>query len=435
MKADRRPSRHISCLPLALCLATQALLLSPVPALPQEPVAGARQVLSEQGEKNLALLREVWELVGERFYDPGFNGVDWGLAFDRYAPGARTANGEAELVAVINTMLGELDTSHTYLFGRSDPRYYQLLDVFSHLGREVFDGGEVRYAETGIVAATIDGKVYVTGIIDGMPAASTGLLIGDEIVAVNGRPFVPEQCTGPEPGPPMQVRIRRAPAAGTELITVEQELVRPRDMYLRAMSESVSVTEHDGLHIGHVHVWSYAGQHYQERLLELVNQEPLRDADALVLDIRDGWGGASPAYLNLFNRRLPLMTMQRRGEEPFPLDRQWRKPVVLLVNQGSRSGKEIIAYGFRAYDVGPVVGTTTGGDVTGGSAFLLSDGSLLYLAVADVQVDGKRLEGIGVEPDIQVPFDCRYAAGADPQRDRAIAVAAHEVRKQEHHCR
>jgi carboxyl-terminal processing protease len=34
-------------------------------------------------------------------------------------------------------------------------------------------------------------------------------------------------------------------------------------------------------------------------------------------------------------------------------------------------------------------------------------------------IDGKRLEGVGVEPDIEVPFDIRYAAGRDIQLQRA----------------
>jgi hypothetical protein len=38
---------------------------------------------------------------------------------------------------------------------------------------------------------------------------------------------------------------------------------------------------------------------------------------------------------------------------------------------------------------------------------------LLLLAVADVTVDGQRLEGVGVRPTIKVPFDPVYAAGRD----------------------
>ncbi len=64
------------------------------------------------------------------------------------------------------------------------------------------------------------------------------------------------------------------------------------------------------------------------------------------------------------------------------------------------------------------------GALLAGTAFLLSDGSLLILAVEDAAVDGERLEGKGVAPSIEVPFDIRYAAGKDPQLDKAIEVLA-----------
>jgi carboxyl-terminal processing protease len=57
-----------------------------------------------------------------------------------------------------------------------------------------------------------------------------------------------------------------------------------------------------------------------------------------------------------------------------------------------------------------------------GEPFCLSDGAPLYLAVADAVIDGERLEGVGVKPDIEVPFDIRYAAGDDPQLTRALEV-------------
>ncbi len=97
--------------------------------------------------------------------------------------------------------------------------------------------------------------------------------------------------------------------------------------------------------------------------------------------------------------------------------------MVMLVNEGSRSGKEILAYGFRKYGIGPVVGTKTAGAVVGGNLRVMGDGSILYLAYADVQLDGIRLEGVVVEPDIEVPFSLEYAQGADPQKKRAIEVA------------
>ncbi len=72
----------------------------------------------------------------------------------------------------------------------------------------------------------------------------------------------------------------------------------------------------------------------------------------------------------------------------------------------------------------PLIGARTAGAVVAGRAFLLADNSLLEVAVLDVHVDGERLEGVGVTPDIEVPQELPYAAGADPQLDRAVAELA-----------
>jgi hypothetical protein len=59
-----------------------------------------------------------------------------------------------------------------------------------------------------------------------------------------------------------------------------------------------------------------------------------------------------------------------------------------------------------------------------GRPFVLQDGSLLMLAVSDVLVDGERLEGVGVDPDIVVPRELPYSAGRDPQLEAALDEAA-----------
>jgi C-terminal processing protease CtpA/Prc len=93
--------------------------------------------------------------------------------------------------------------------------------------------------------------------------------------------------------------------------------------------------------------------------------------------------------------------------------------VVGIIDEGTRSGMDIFANAFKQNGI-PLVGTETAGDVVAGRGFLLPDDSLLVLAVADVLVEGKRLEGHPVQPDIEVPFDIRYADGVDPQFDAAL---------------
>lgn len=140
----------------------------------------------------------------------------------------------------------------------------------------------------------------------------------------------------------------------------------------------------------------------------------------MIWDLRDGWGGAVPEYLDLFNPRAPTLQLIERDGARALANVKWRKPVAMLVNGGTRSGKEILAYGFKKYRLGEVIGTRTEGAVLAATALLVS-GGLLLLAVNDVIVDGERLEGVGVTPRIEAPA---AAGGKDPQLDLVVAVLA-----------
>jgi carboxyl-terminal processing protease len=188
------------------------------------------------------------------------------------------------------------------------------------------------------------------------------------------------------------------------------------------MRSSARVVEKDGVKIGYIHVWSYAGDQYQKLLEEELSTGKLASADALVWDLRDGWGGAQLSYLDVFDRQGPTMTLIGRDGEPDLIGFRWHKPVIMLVNGGTRSGKEILAYGMKAQHYGEVVGTRTAGAVLAARAFILSDNSLLLVAVADVLVDGHRLEGVGVDPTIRVTQVLPYSAGRDAQLDRALEL-------------
>ena len=179
--------------------------------------------------------------------------------------------------------------------------------------------------------------------------------------------------------------------------------------------------------IGYIHVWSYAGTQYQQLLEHELSSGKLKEADALVWDLRDGWGGAESEYLHLFTGRAPMTTLINRDGRTSVANVSWRKPVAMLVNDGTRSGKEILAYGFREYGIGEVIGSRTAGAVLAGRAYLMSDASLVLVAVADVRVDGRRLEEVGVIPTIPVAFPLPYAQGRDPQLDRAVEVLSQAV--------
>lgn len=372
-------------------------------------------------------LEAVRAIVRDRFFDPALRGLDWEAIGERYAIRVREAEDDVQAAAAIDAMLDELGTSHTRYLTPDEPAYYVLGDLFRDVPvgetiAERFPDGEVAYTGIGLFTQEVDGDVFVRGVVDGGPAERAGLLVGDRIVSVAGGPWHPIRPFVGRAGQAVAIAIQRNPdpSSVVKLPVVPRRIV-PGAFFLAAMEASARLIERGGRTIAYVHVWSYGGIQYQQ-LLERLLADRLAQADALVLDLRDGWGGADTRYLNLFNRRVPVMTRIDREGESSDYDPQWRKPVALLVNGGTRSGKELIAFGFRRYGYGPVVGTRTAGAVMAGRCFAIGDRGLLYLAVHDIRVDGERLEGRGVAPDVEVPFPIPYAAGTDPQLDAALEL-------------
>jgi carboxyl-terminal processing protease len=382
---------------------------------------------SEQA--NQATLDEVWETVRDRFYDPHLHELDWLAVRQRYHLLAASVTSGEELAVVINSMLAELGASHTQYYTPEEPAYYQLADIFVGTLRRrglerVFPSGEVTYPGIGVFTRVDDrGRTFITGVIEGSPANQAGLLLGDQILAVDALPFRPVASFREKVGIPVNLSIRRKVDGSPMAVSVTPIEIHPNAMFLQGLKASARIiTTTSGVRVGYVHVWSYAGNAYQRALEDLIAEGPLRDADALIWDLRDGWGGAEPQYLDLFNSHAPTMQMKDRGGRIGFVDVKWRKPVVMLINGGTRSGKEVLAFGFKQYRLGEVVGTRSAGAVLAATAFLMDNRNLLLVAVADVLVDGQRLEGVGVTPTIEVPFDPAYAAGNDPQLDRAIEV-------------
>lgn len=377
----------------------------------------------------------VGQTVDENFYDKKFAGIDWPAVKTKYRQRVARAASREERAAIINQMLAELRTSHTAFYTPDTPEYFQLLGLFlprnDWLGKKtakVLTDGKALYPGIGIFTVVIKGQHFVSGVFDGLPAQHGGLLVGDKLVTVDDAPFHPMASFQGKAGKPVAIVVERS-AGERQTLTVTPAMLDGSTMFVDAMKASATLIDHAGHKIAYIHAWSYAGDQYQDILERELLFGSLKEAAALVLDVRQGLGGASPSNLNIFTQRCLTWTLRSRNGEQDSFPSCWAKPVVLLTDHGSRSGKELLAYSFKRNRIGKIVGTRTGGAVLAGTIFANeADASLLYLATNDIVLDdGTRLEGKGVEPDITVPFNIEFAQGADPQRERALTEAARMV--------
>ena len=331
----------------------------------------------------------------------------------------------------VSFILDSLHASHTGHYTQDQVDYYELADVFRFAMRRdmrrIFPPrGEVTYAGIGIASATIGGKSFVTHVYDGGPAANAGILAGDEVVSVDGQPFAEIGSFRGKAGGTAHLMVRREADAQPIAIDVPVEQIQPGDLFVKAISASVKRFDQGGHSIGYIRLWAYTREEVTSVLYDELGKGQLKDVDGLVLDLRSKWGGAPGDAAETFvGRAADMETVDNKGQRDYAVFR-WHKPVVAIIDGGTRSGMEVLAYSLKKNGV-PLVGAPTAGNVLAGTAYLLPDDSLLELAVEDVLVDGKHLENNPIQPDVAVPFDVRYADGHDPQRAAAVALLAERL--------
>ncbi len=329
--------------------------------------------------------------------------------------------------ATLRKLLATLQTSHTGYYPRNDPVYWQWASLFEPVlqqtcAKERTPGFPITRDDIGVFWKEVEAEWFIRGVFGGGPADKAGLKLGDRILTANGQTFSPIESFAGRAGKPVKLEIQRSRGAAPISVVVTPQSTRPHEELRQATADSWHILAHKGRRIAYIHIWSWATIEFQKVLLDSIIKSNTEGVDGFILDIRDGWGGAHLNYLGVFWRDVPLLERISREGKKGPFDTQIRKPAVLLVNEGTRSGKETIAYGAKKHRLARLVGERTAGAVVAGGPICLSDGSLLMLAQSEGRVDGVRLEGVGVSPDIEVPFDFRYAAGNDPQLTRALDV-------------
>jgi tricorn protease len=192
----------------------------------------------------------------------------------------------------------------------------------------------------------------------------------------------------------------------------------------RAMVDSLS-----GGRVGYLHISAMGGGNYRRFIQDLFGE--CWDKDAMVMDIRFNNGGSiHDQILTVLMRRKYGYSVARGQDITYNSLDRWDKPIVMVINERCYSDGEIFPMGFRALELGTMVGVPTYGAVIGTNDVRLIDGTGFRIPGSGwYDMRGKNLENWGIEPDIYVDRPPEEdLLGRDSQLERAVEVLLGELR-------
>ena len=280
--------------------------------------------------------------------------------------------------------------------------------------RELTSG---EFSGIGVWLDEKDGKLVVLSVLPNSPALQVGLKPGDEIKEIDGAPV--KEMTSDE----AVARIKGQ--SGTEVVLSVVREGKPLEFTItRAALEFPNLrSEITKDNLGFIHLVGFAkgaGKQLHDEVDRLLD----RGVDGIVLDMRDNGGG-------LFNESIDVasvfiedgvITIYKSPDDEVEYEAKGdafeEVPLVVLVNGNTASASEIVAGALQDSERAVIIGSTTFGKGSVQEVIPLSDASALKLTTAAyLTPDGTDINGNGIEPDVEVSADQRFA-----QRQRAVEI-------------
>jgi carboxyl-terminal processing protease len=329
-------------------------------------------------DRSSAYLREVLKIVNENYVDPGASNYD---TLTRLS---------------IHGMVDSLDPHSEYLESKDNEELEEDLD------------GE--FGGIGIEVETHNGAFAVIAPIDGSPGERAGILRGDVIVSIDGKPV--------DHGVAMDTVVGRL--RGKPHTHVRVGILRPdtgKRMDFDLIREVIKVVSVRGTRVidgntGYIQVTEFS-DHTGEQFVAALNQLIKKGIDGLIIDLRNNPGGLIDSAVEVaepfFNKgELVVYTQGRKPDDrdDYVSETEGQPltiPLAVLINADSASAAEIVTGALKDTGRAVIVGERSYGKGSVQSIFRLKNGEGLRLTTAHYFTpSGAMIHAKGISPHVEV---------------------------------
>ena len=312
--------------------------------------------------------------------------------------------------------------------------------------RDMQDDTRSRFNGLGIEVSMKNGLPTVITAMEDTPAAKAGILSGDQILRVNG--ISTERMDLQD-----AINVLRGPAGAKLTLTLLRPSTKEIKEYTLQRAE-IKIQSVKGARlldpeltgpykIGYIRLVQF-NEPTADELSKALDELQKQGMQALVLDLRNNPGGLLNSAVDVCALFLPpntkvVSTQGRVASQQHDYSTSGAKkerpsfPMVVLINEGSASGAEIVAGALKDLHRAVLVGETTFGKGSVQNVMQLPDGSAVRFTTAKYYTPSKQvIQGNGVTPNIRVAmtaeqerslFALRNTGNMKPEDDKGIIKA------------
>ena len=312
--------------------------------------------------------------------------------------------------------------------------------------RDMQDDTRSRFNGLGIEVSMKNGLPTVITAMEDTPAAKSGILSGDQILRING--ISTERMDLQD-----AINVLRGPAGAKITLTLLRPSTKEIKEYTLQRAE-IKIQSVKGARlldpeltgpfkIGYIRLVQF-NEPTADELSKVLDELQKQGMQALVLDLRNNPGGLLNSAVDVCAQFLPpntkvVSTQGRVASQQHDYSTSGAKkerpsfPMVVLINEGSASGAEIVAGALKDLHRAVLVGETTFGKGSVQNVMQLPDGSAVRFTTAKYYTPSKQvIQGNGVTPNIHVAvtaeqerslFALRNAGNMKPEDEKSIIKA------------